>query len=147
MLFFEGNDASRPTGEGCDGALLSDDANEEKALRLHEAPVLSWPRAALCLAWCSAPISRFELGRSFLMEKSHQAVVGAGVPWLYIWVKTHLFSLCSHGSLFSAFGIDGHLCPSMGRRNNLSCVIVHRWIVVQNCLGMDHQISFVLSPA
>ena len=43
MLFFDDNEASRPTGEGCDGALISDDANEEEALRLQEAPILSWP--------------------------------------------------------------------------------------------------------
>lgn len=141
MLFFDGNKA---TGEGCDGALISDDANEEETLRFH---VLSWPWAALCLAWCWDPISRFELGHCFLMEKSQQAVVGAGIPWLDVWVKTHLFSLCSQGSLFSAFEIDRHLCPSMGRTNNLSCVIAHRWITVQNRVGMDHQISFVLSSA
>lgn len=42
MLFFDDNEASRPTREGCDETLLSDDANEEDALRLHKAPMLSW---------------------------------------------------------------------------------------------------------
>lgn len=46
MLFFDDNEASRPTREGGDGTLISDDADEEKALRLPEAPVLSWPQAA-----------------------------------------------------------------------------------------------------
>lgn len=43
MLFFDGNEASRPTREGCNGALFLDDANEEKALRLHKASVLPLP--------------------------------------------------------------------------------------------------------
>lgn len=43
MLFFDDGEASRPTRESCDGALSSGDANEEEALKLHEAPVMSWP--------------------------------------------------------------------------------------------------------
>lgn len=143
MLFFDDDKAGRPTGEGCDGVLISDNANEEEALRLHKAPVLSWPsgRSVFSLVlgshqqvWTGALVPSGEIPR------------GCGRSWC-VWVKTHLSSLCSHGSLFSAFETDGHLCPSMGRRNNLSCVTAHRQIVVQNHMGMDHQISCVLSPA
>lgn len=46
MLFFDDNEASRPTRKDGDGTLISDDADEEKALRLPKAPVLSRPQAA-----------------------------------------------------------------------------------------------------
>lgn len=80
------------------------------------------------------------------MEKSHEAVSGAGIPELCVRLKTHLFSLCSRESLCPAVEIDGHLCPSTSRRNNFSPVKTHRQTMVHNCVGMDHQIPFGLSP-
>jgi len=50
MLIFDDSKASRPTRKGCDGALISDDVDEEEALRLHEALTPSWPLGSSVLS-------------------------------------------------------------------------------------------------